>query len=205
MGDLVVGFDLDMTLVDSRPGILATLAALSEETGVTIDGALVVSRLGPTLETEMAEWYPEERVPAVCDRFRELYTEFGVPGCDLLPGANDAVAAVRDAGGRTIVITAKYEPNAVRCVEHVGLEVDHVIGWRWGPDKALTLTEYGASAYVGDTPTDVAAAHAAGAVGVAVPTGPHPADELRAAGADVVLETLGNFPAWFARWRQMVE
>jgi phosphoglycolate phosphatase len=205
MGDLVVGFDLDMTLIDSRPGILATLAALSEETGVAIDGALVVSRLGPTLETEMAEWYPEERVADVSDRYRELYTEFGVPGCHALPGANDALAAVGRAGGRSIVITAKYEPNAVRCLEHVGLEVDHVIGWRWGPDKALTLTEHGAAAYVGDTPADVAAAHAAGAARVAVASGPHPAEELRAAGADVVLASLCDFPPWFARWRQAVE
>jgi len=204
MGDLVVGFDLDMTLIDSRPGILATLAALSEETGVAIDGDLVVSRLGPTLETEMAEWYPEERVAAVSDRFRELYTEFGVPGCHTLPGANDALAAVRSAGGHTIVITAKYEPNAVRCLEYVGLAVDDVLGWRYGPGKATALTEHGASAYVGDTPTDVAAAHSAGAVGVAVPTGPHPAEELRAAGADVLLETLRDFPAWFGPWRQAV-
>src|SRR5688500_2877726 len=111
MKDLVVGFDLDMTLIDSRPGTLATLAALSDETGVPLDGALVVSRLGPMLETEMREWFPEDRVQAVSDRFRELYTELGVSGCSLLPGAADAVAAVRDAGGRSIVITAKYEPN----------------------------------------------------------------------------------------------
>jgi phosphoglycolate phosphatase len=202
MRDLVVGFDLDMTLIDSRPGILATLAALSDETGVAIDAELVVSRLGPTLETEMAEWYPAERVSAVSDRFRELYTELGVPGCDALPGAKDALAAVRGAGARSIVVTAKYEPNAVRCLEYVGLEIDDVIGWRYGPDKALTLTEHGASAYVGDTPTDIAAAHTAGAVGVGVPTGPHPAGELSAAGADVVLETLRDFPAWFGRWRQ---
>ncbi|MGI8795766.1 MAG: HAD family hydrolase [Acidimicrobiia bacterium] len=202
MGDLVVGFDLDMTLIDSRPGILATLWALSEETGVAIDGELVVSRLGPTLETEMAEWYPEERIAAVSDRFRELYTELGVPGCHTLPGADDALAAVKSAGGRTIVITAKYEPNARKCLEYVGLTVDDVIGWRYGPGKATALTEHGASVYVGDTPTDVAAAHAAGAVGVAVPTGPHPADELRAAGTDVLLETLRDFPAWFGPWRQ---
>jgi phosphoglycolate phosphatase len=205
MGDLVVGFDLDMTLIDSRPGILATLAALAEETGVAIDGELVVSRLGPTLETEMAEWYPPERVADVSDRFRELYTEYGVPGCDPLPGAVDALAAVRRAGGRIIVITAKYEPNAVRCVQHVGLEVDRVIGWRWGPDKARTLAEHGAVAYVGDTPADVAAAHSAGAVAVAVPSGPHSADELRAAGAHVVVDSLCDFPAWFARWRRSAD
>ena len=34
---LVVGFDLDMTLVDSRPGIAVTLDALSAETGHAID------------------------------------------------------------------------------------------------------------------------------------------------------------------------
>src|SRR6266540_7355207 len=193
MGDLVVGFDLDKTLIDSRPGILATLAALSEETDVVIDGELVVSRLGPTLESEMAEWYPAERVAAVSERFRELYADLGVAGCDRLPGADDAVAAVRAASGRSIVITAKYEPNARACVERVGLDVDDVFGWRYGPDKAATLAEQGAAVYVGDTPTDMAAAHAAGAVGVAVPTGPHPADELRASAAGIVLESLRDF------------
>jgi phosphoglycolate phosphatase len=201
MSDLVVGLDLDMTLIDSRPGILATLAALSDETGVPIDGELVVSRLGPTLEAEMAEWFPRERVQAVSDRFRELYIDFGVPGCSLLPGAADAVAAVRDAGGRSIVITAKYEPNAILCLEHVGLEVDAVFGWCFGPGKATTLSEHGALAYIGDTPTDMAAAQAARAVAVGVPTGPHVAAELRAAGADVVLDSLTGFATWFEGWR----
>jgi phosphoglycolate phosphatase len=201
MGDLVVGFDLDMTLIDSRPGILATLAALSDETGVAIDGELVVSRLGPTLETEMREWFPEERVEAVADRFRQLYTDLGVSGCSPLPGAAEAVGAVRDAGGRSIVITAKYEPNAMLCLEYVGLDVDAVIGWRHGPEKAETLSEHGALGYVGDTPTDMAAAQAARAVAIGVPTGPHVAAELRAAGADVVLDSLTSFVSWFERWR----
>ncbi len=43
---------------------------------------------------------------------------------------------------------------------------------------------------VGDTPNDVAAAHAGGAAVVAVATGRYPADELTAAGADVVLADL---------------
>ena len=37
MSAFVVGFDLDMTLIDSRPGIAATYRALSEETGVPVD------------------------------------------------------------------------------------------------------------------------------------------------------------------------
>ena len=43
---------------------------------------------------------------------------------------------------------------------------------------------------VGDTPRDVEAAHAAGAVAVAVATGKYTLDQLRTAGADHVLATL---------------
>ena len=38
----------------------------------------------------------------------------------------------------------------------------------------------------------------AGARAVGVATGPVAADELRAGGADVVLDTLAEFPAWLA-------
>lgn len=45
---------------------------------------------------------------------------------------------------------------------------------------------------IGDTPLDVACAAAAGARSIAVATGSHSADELRAAGADVVLQDLSD-------------
>jgi phosphoglycolate phosphatase len=48
---------------------------------------------------------------------------------------------------------------------------------------------------VGDTPMDIAAAHAAGAVGIGVATGKYSADQLNAAGADHVLADLAQpFP-----------
>jgi phosphoglycolate phosphatase len=198
--DLVVGFDLDMTLVDSRPGIAATLRALTAETGVAIDADLVVGRLGPRLEDEMAEWFPADEVAGVSDRFRELYAEVGVPGTLLLPGAIEAVDTVRRAGGRTMIVTAKYEPNAHRCLAHVGLDVDVVVGWRHGPAKAETLAEHGAAIYVGDTPPDMQGARAAGALAVGVTTGPHDRAELLAAGSDLVLDSLSQFPDWFESW-----
>jgi hypothetical protein len=46
-----VGFDLDMTLIDSRRAILATWAALAAETGAPVDLADVVRRLGAKLKT----------------------------------------------------------------------------------------------------------------------------------------------------------
>ena len=195
---LVVGFDLDMTLIDSRPGIVATFDALAAEIGHPIDGEVVATRLGPTLEMEMANWVPADKIQSASDRYRELYADLGVPGTSLLPGARESVRAVRDAGGTSIVVTAKFEPNAIACLAHVGLAIDVVVGWRHGPQKGETLAEHGASIYVGDTPADIIGARSAGATAVCVATGPHDAQELRDAGADAVLDSLEQFPAWLS-------
>jgi phosphoglycolate phosphatase len=196
---LVVGFDLDMTLVDSRTGILATLEALYEETGapVAVEGMLD-ALLRRNLDLEFGDRFPPDEAQRLADRFRELYVEVGVPGTHLLPGARESVDAVRAGGGRVIVVTAKYEPNARRCLAQVGIDADALFGWRFAEAKGETLLEAGAHVYVGDTPNDVRAGITGGAEPVAVATGPHDADELRAAGASVVLSSLAEFPAWLA-------
>ncbi|MGW5985835.1 HAD family hydrolase [Streptomyces anulatus] len=195
---LTVGFDLDMTLVDSRPGIAAAYRALSAETGVPIDVDLVVSRIGPPLETELAHWFPADRVAAAADRYREIYPDHAIAPSTALAGARESVAAVRALGGRAIVVTAKYEPNAKLHLAHLGIEPDTVVGWLWAEAKGEALREHGAQVYVGDHTGDVRGARVAGALSVAVTTGPCDAAELRTAGADVVLEDLTGFPAWLA-------
>jgi phosphoglycolate phosphatase-like HAD superfamily hydrolase len=47
---------------------------------------------------------------------------------------------------------------------------------------------------VGDTPRDIAAARAVGAISVCVATGDYTVDQLREAGADHVLETFRAAP-----------
>ncbi len=201
MANLVVGFDLDMTLIDPRPGVVASFDALNRELGTEIDGPLIASRLGPPLESEMATYFAADEVDAVCDRYRAHYAELGPPGCSLLPGAADAVAAVRELGGTILVVTAKFEPNAHLCLEHVGIVVDHVVGWRHGPQKGATLRDHGAHVYVGDTPPDLEAARIAGARAVGVASGPVDRAGLVAAGADVVFTSLLEFPAWLRDFR----
>ncbi|MFI1888933.1 HAD family hydrolase [Streptomyces jumonjinensis] len=193
---LTVGFDLDMTLIDSRPGIRAAYRALTAETGVWIDADLAVTRLGPPLEQELAHWFPDDQIQAMGDRYRELYPAYAIEPSPALPGARAAIAAVRAAGGRAIVVTAKHEPNAKLHLDHLGITPDAVIGWLWAEAKAEALREHGASVYVGDHIGDVRGAHTAGALALAVPTGPCTAGDLREAGADVVLDDLTGFPAW---------
>jgi phosphoglycolate phosphatase len=201
MTTLTVGFDLDMTLIDSRPGIRACYLALSERTGTYIDADLAVTRLGPPLAEELVNWFPAQEVAAMADLYREMYPAFAIAATPAMRGAREAIAAVRAAGGRTMVVTAKYEPNAKLHLAHLGIEPDVVVGDLWAEQKAQALREYGAGVYVGDHIGDVRGARTAGALSVAVATGPCPAEDLRAAGADVVLEDLSAFPAWLAGYR----
>ncbi|MET7379513.1 haloacid dehalogenase-like hydrolase [Streptomyces sp. NPDC005526] len=198
---LTVGFDLDMTLIDSRPGIRACYLALSERTGTYIDADLAVTRLGPPLAQELGNWFPADQVERVIGLYREMYPATAVTVSPALTGAREAIAAVRRAGGRAIVVTAKNEPHAKLHMEHLGLDPDAVVGNLWAEEKALALREHGARVYVGDHVGDVRGARTAGALSVAVATGPCDAAELRAAGADVVLADLNEFPNWFSAFR----
>lgn len=194
----VVGFDLDLTLIDTVPGFAAVLEALGEELGVRFPVASMTSRLGPPLETLLAPYLPKDRVGPAGDRFRELYPALAVTSVPALPGAHEALAAVRAAAGRTLVVTGKYAPNAQRHLDHLALDVDLLEGWVWGVGKADALRREGAVMYVGDHVHDVEGARAAGVLSVSVPTGGCTAEELLAAGTDVVLDSLLDFPEWFA-------
>ncbi|CAM5631187.1 Phosphoglycolate phosphatase [Streptomyces fumanus] len=134
--------------------------------------------------------------------YRSLYPEYAIAATPALTGAREAIEAVRRRGGRAIVVTAKYEPNAKLHLDHLGIEPDAVIGDLWAEQKAVALREHGAEVYVGDHLGDIRGARAAGAHSVAVATGPYTVDELRAAGADTVLTDLTEFPAWLADYRE---
>src|SRR5262249_3062968 len=115
---LVVGFDLDMTLLDPRAGVRASLDALAAETGVPIDADVVLARLGPKLEHELAQWFPTADVPAMANRYRELYWDACVDGgSKAMPGAHETIAAVRAQSGSVLIVTAKSERHARRCLE----------------------------------------------------------------------------------------
>ena len=193
---LVVGFDLDMTLIDTVPGFSATLGALGAESEVEFDVEAMTANLGPPLDAILAPYSPADRIPAFGDRFRALYPAHAIAPTLELSGAHDALAAVRRHGGETLVVTGKYAPNARLHVDALDLDVAHLVGWVWGVGKAAALVEHGASIYVGDHVHDVEGALAAGALSVSVLTGGCTAEELRDAGTHVVLRDLTEFPAW---------
>ncbi len=196
MRDLVVGFDLDMTLIDTVAGIGATLTALGGELGVEFPVEEITSRLGPPLDASLAAHLPHDQVEGAVDRFRELYPDRAITAAPLLPGAAEAIADVRRHRGRVVVVTGKFRPNAQLHVDHLGIDLDHLEGQVWGVGKADVLRQEGVSVYVGDHVHDVEGALAAGATSVSVLTGGCTREELLQAGTHAVLDDLTDLPAW---------
>jgi phosphoglycolate phosphatase len=197
-----VGFDLDLTLIDSRTAIMAAWSAVAEETGASIDLADVDTRMGIKLEDEVAHWFaPADRADAA-SRYRRHYVLLAPRLTTRLPGAAEAMAAVRQAGEQAVVITAKHAVSVEPSLAAVGLMPDEVFTHVHGEEKAAVLARLRAVVYVGDTPADMRAARAGGAAAVGVPSGSFGAADLVAAGAHVILGSLLEFPSWYLAFRR---
>jgi phosphoglycolate phosphatase len=196
-----VGFDLDLTLINSRPAIMAAWSAVAEELEVAIDLDEVDRRMGVKLEDEVAYWFPGPDQSDAAASYRRHYVRLAPGLTFLLPGAADALASVRHAGERAVVVTAKHPVSVKPSLAAVGLQPDEVFAHVHGTEKAAVLARLGAAVYVGDTPADMVAGVAGGATAVGVPTGSFGPGELSEAGASAVLGSLVEFPAWYAGFR----
>ncbi len=195
-----VGFDLDMTLIDSRPGVARAIDVVAAEYGLELHGSELAERLGPPMAMILADaGAPEALIPALVKRYRGLYPEV-IADIAAMAGADAAIGAVAEGGGRVLVVTGKHQPHAELHIRHLGWPIDIVAGDLWSDGKAVALREHGAQIFVGDHAGDMRGARAAGAFGVGVATGPCTAAELRAAGAGIVLDDLTEFPGWLVEF-----
>lgn len=191
-----VGFDLDMTLVDTREGIVSALRALSDETGAPIDALAYAERLGPPIQGELGKFFSGAEFDAALARFRELMRTIGVYQCEPLPGAAEAIALVQSLGGNALVVTAKHQPLAELTLDNAGLSLDLVSGDLWAEQKATALLQHNAIGYVGDHYGDLLAARTAGVWSIGVGTGGYTAAELLAHGASASFESLTDSLEW---------
>ena len=189
-----VVFDLDMTLVDSADGIVTSVQYVLAQYGVDADGAEIRSTIGLPLDHVFPRWLPDEPYDVLLAAYRAHYREHGIPLTLPMPGAREAIDAVRAHGDRVLVVTAKYGAVAGLALEAAGLDADEIVGDLFAEAKGAALVDHGAWAYVGDHPGDVRAARHAGVHAIAVATGPSSVTELSQAGPDAVLEDLRGLP-----------
>jgi phosphoglycolate phosphatase len=195
---LTVGFDLDLTLVDSQERIISAYIRALRDLGVEVSREELAPHLGIPLVLTAAAVGAAVDADALVLRYRHYYDEPDAPRTLPMPGAAEALRCIRAGGGRTVVVSAKYTPAVHRALAEAGLTelVDVVYGELFAEDKASALITEGATIYVGDHPGDMTAARTASAYAVGVTTGANDEAALLAAGADFVLPDLHTFVAW---------
>jgi pyrophosphatase PpaX len=203
----VILFDLDGTLIDSGPIILASMRHASRTVlGREADDEQIRSAIGgPGLVAQMRE-LDATRV----DELVEVYRLHNEPLHETLRAFDDVLdllPGLRAEGRRLGIVTAKRRATVQLAFERFpALEentevlVGHEDTQRHKPEPdpilhALELLEASprAAAYVGDSPFDVRAAKAAGVLAVAVGWGGiHHDAALRAERPDAFVTTAGE-------------
>jgi phosphoglycolate phosphatase len=200
-------FDFDGTLADSYAAITASVNHVRGCHGLPPMAEDEVRGLvGHGIYVLMDRVVPGGDVEADAALYRAHHPGVMAAGTRLMPGAAGALAALRRGGVRLAVCSNKPVRFTRELLGSLGV-VDHFnailgpedVGGRAKPDPAMLLAaveRLGArpaeALYVGDMFLDVQTARAAGLTVWVVPTGSQPREELAAAGADRVLDGLGE-------------
>jgi phosphoglycolate phosphatase len=104
-------FDLDGTLVDTRPGIIgsywAALRALGHEPDPHID---LTAFIGPPMKDVMGRilrHYGDDRISQAIEAYRADYSAVGIGNSALYDGVRPLLSNLSQAGYRTVVATSK--------------------------------------------------------------------------------------------------
>jgi len=215
-------FDIDGTLVlTGGAGVRAMTLAFDELFSVrdAFRGIPMPGRTDAGILTDAAAAHGIPAESPVLARFPHVYVEHlsrelekPGPRKGVMPGIRpllETLAAREDV--HLALLTGNYETAAQLKLQYFDLW-QYFRGGAFGddaPDRNRLLPRAVAhvascggpavaaceAIVIGDTPLDVACARASGARAIAVATGSHSVDELRASGADEVFPDLGDTPA----------
>ena len=205
-------FDLDGTLIDSAPGIMACIEYACTAMGVQAPPREGLRGwIGPLL----GEIFPSvvgnepDRIEAAIAHYRERFDRIGWREHQVYAGMDAAIAAQRAAGHTLAIVTSKVRTQAERIVAALpfGSAFDRV----YGPAAdarhcekaqmiAQAMADFGhaavATRMIGDRHYDIAGARAHAVASCGVLWGYGSAAELERAGAT----TLAAHPAALAAW-----
>ncbi len=195
--------DLDGTLSDSRPGIVAcfrhTLAELGHDPAAAGD---LTGAVGPPIAVSLQRLiapFGDDRVEQALTIYRALYSAVAIYDCSVYPGVVAMLDGLRRAGHTMCIATSKRRDYAERVIDFLGLRayLRGVYGAEpgGGLDRKQDLlvhilaVEHLAAAscmMVGDRLHDIEAAKANAIHSIGALWGYGGRDELERAGADAI-------------------
>jgi pyrophosphatase PpaX len=198
-----VVFDLDGTVVDSVELIIVSFQhAIREVLGREVSQEEAVAWVGRPLREQMELFSPEHAEELV-----EVYREFNHREHDrmltLYDGIQHLLEGLQEAGVKVGLVTSKSRYTTQMAFDLTGIEdyfdsticADEAPGNKPSPAPILACLEQlgvaaAASAYVGDSPSDIQAALAAGVAAIAVTWGVFAGDKLQAEKPHVLVHTI---------------
>lgn len=201
--------DLDGTLINSQPGILASCLAALRALGHEPDENLDIKRaIGPPLEDMLQGLlrpYGDDRVGEAVVAYRQHYGESGLFESEPYPGVGSSLKQMQQAGLQIYLATSKREIFARRILEHLELAAYFAGVYGSVPSGALdhkpellahVLSQRNLTpalgVMVGDRRHDIIGAHAVGMRGLGVLWGYGSREELETAGADQLVKSTAD-------------
>jgi HAD superfamily hydrolase (TIGR01509 family) len=207
-------FDVDGTLLNSLEGYRIAASRATEPFGYEVTYETVREALNfnrPFWDLIIPEGQPRDAatIEHLRDETMRHWPEVMAEFVDVLPGVEDTLATLRDAGIRFGIYTGSAGESLPPLRNAGLLEYFEIIVTRsdvenhkphpQGLLKCIDAMDLNPehTAYVGDSPHDVQASLAAGVVSVGVLTGAGDSASLSAAGAHRVLEDAAGLPGLF--------
>ncbi len=205
-------FDLDGTLVDSLPGIAASLNRTLSAHGLSgHSDAMVRSFIGNGLRNLIMRAAPQSADPSLIESllglYRKDYELSWASGTHVYPGIHHMLDELRQAGFFMSVLSNKVHGFTVEMVRSIfpSIHFSAVLGQREGiphkphPAGALQIADMLGAApenciVIGDSTMDIETAANAGMRSIAVSWGYHDRACLLAAGAEKIIDSPSELP-----------
>jgi pyrophosphatase PpaX len=203
-------FDLDGTVVDTLPHILASFRhATTEVLGAPLADDVLMHYVGVPLARQMRYFTDDEEE---ADRLLASYRAFNHRTHDdmarLYPNTLTSLVALQAVGMPMGIVTSKSRHMAERALSlfdlgkffKVLVTADDTDYHKPDPlpvrhGAGLLGIDPSRVVYVGDSPADIASGKGAGAATVGAAWGVASKDRLAAAGPDAIIEDIGELPA----------
>jgi len=159
-----IGFDLDMTLVDSSDAILKSAQATLFEFGSInkISETEIRSTVGLPMKDSLTKWLGSEVSSTAFQYYKDYYIREGQNFSFAMPGAVSLLEKLVEKNIEYCIISAKDTLVAETQLAFLNFPESKIFGNRFRAQKTSAMKEFGCHVYVGDHIEDYEASRHAG-------------------------------------------